>query len=94
MNLVQRLQKLGLPLLAKELIEQAARKRTYVVRVLYAALLFFVAFLAFYETLSAGLDPYPRKQGETFDDMLAAPKGAVVAKENPFAVLANLKPKA
>jgi hypothetical protein len=43
--------KLGLPLLAKELIEQAARKRTYIVRVLYAALLFFAAYLFFYETL-------------------------------------------
>jgi ABC-type transport system involved in multi-copper enzyme maturation permease subunit len=43
----------GLPLLGKELIEQAARKRTYVVRVLYAAMLFFVAFLVFYETLQA-----------------------------------------
>jgi ABC-type transport system involved in multi-copper enzyme maturation permease subunit len=44
---------LGLPLLAKELIEQAARKRTYIVRVAYAVLLFFVAFLFFYETLAA-----------------------------------------
>jgi ABC-type transport system involved in multi-copper enzyme maturation permease subunit len=44
----------GLPLLEKELIEQAARKRTYVVRVLYASLLFFVAYLMFYETLRAG----------------------------------------
>src|SRR5262245_6134362 len=55
MNIAQRLQKLGLPLLGKELIEQAARKRTYVIRVVYAALLFFVAFLAFYETLRAGV---------------------------------------
>ena len=31
---------LSLPLLAKELVEQAARKRTYAVRALYAALLF------------------------------------------------------
>ncbi len=44
---------LGLPLLGKELIEQAARKRTYIVRVAYASLLFFVAFLFFYETLRA-----------------------------------------
>ena len=44
----------GLPLLGKELLEQAARKRTYVVRVLYASLLFFVAYLMFYETLRAG----------------------------------------
>jgi ABC-type transport system involved in multi-copper enzyme maturation permease subunit len=44
----------SLPLLGKELIEQAARKRTYVVRVLYAALLFFAAWLFFFETLRAG----------------------------------------
>jgi uncharacterized metal-binding protein YceD (DUF177 family) len=46
-----------------------------------------------YETLSSGLDPYPRKPGSSFDEMLAAPKGADTAKENPFAVLAKLKPK-
>lgn len=46
---------LGLPLLGKELIEQAARKRTYIVRVAYASLLFFVAFLFFYETLAASV---------------------------------------
>ena len=44
----------GLPLLAKELTEQAARKRTYVVRVVYAVLLFFTAFLFFYESLRVG----------------------------------------
>lgn len=44
----------GLPLLAKELIEQAARKRTYVLRVLYALLLFAMSFLLFYETLRVG----------------------------------------
>ncbi len=45
------LAKLGLPLLAKELTEQAVRKRTYVVRVVYASLLFFAAYLLFYDTL-------------------------------------------
>ena len=44
----------GLPLLGKELIEQAARKRTYVIRVLYAGLLFFASFLTFYNTLQIG----------------------------------------
>jgi len=38
---------LGLPLLVKELVEQAARRRTYLVRVVYAALLF-LAFGAFF----------------------------------------------
>lgn len=49
----------GLPLLAKELIEQAARRRTYVMRVLYAAMLFVAAYLMFYEILRTGrLSPY------------------------------------
>lgn len=38
---------LGLPLLAKELSEQAARRRTYVVRVVYASLLFLFGFLIY-----------------------------------------------
>lgn len=49
----------GLPLLAKELLEQAARKRTYVVRVVYACLLFFASMLFFSETLAiAGRSPF------------------------------------
>src|SRR5262245_15152071 len=48
------LKNFGLPLLEKELIEQAARKRTYIVRIVYASLLFLVAFLIFYEELRAG----------------------------------------
>jgi hypothetical protein len=47
--------RLGLPLLAKELIEQAARKRTYVIRAGYATLLFIAALLFFHRTLSVGL---------------------------------------
>lgn len=42
---------LGLPLLTKELIEQAARPRTYIIRVVYAALLFLAGF-AFYYSLA------------------------------------------
>ena len=45
--------RVGLPLLAKELVEQAARRRTYVVRVVYAVLLFGAAFLIFFEILGA-----------------------------------------
>jgi len=45
-------QTFGLPLLAKELVEQAARKRTYTVRVVYATLLF-VGFGLCYATVSA-----------------------------------------
>ncbi|MGQ0636770.1 MAG: hypothetical protein ACT4QC_19335 [Planctomycetaceae bacterium] len=44
----------SLPLLAKELIEQAARRRTYVVRVGYACLLFVAACLLFYSILLIG----------------------------------------
>jgi uncharacterized metal-binding protein YceD (DUF177 family) len=47
-----------------------------------------------FETLSAALDPYPRKAGEAIDEMVAAPKGAEpVGKVNPFAVLADFKAK-
>src|SRR5579872_215712 len=45
---------MGLPLLAKELAEQSARKRTYIVRVVYAALLFLSAFLFFFNILRVG----------------------------------------
>lgn len=44
----------GLPLLSKELIEQAARKRTYVIRVVYATLLFLSAFVLFFDILQVG----------------------------------------
>jgi uncharacterized metal-binding protein YceD (DUF177 family) len=40
-----------------------------------------------YELLSAGLDPYPRSPGAAFDW-----KTKDVAPDNPFAVLAKLKP--
>ena len=47
----QWLNRLALPLLAKELTEQAARRRTYVMRVVYACLLFAAAYLLFFEIL-------------------------------------------
>ncbi|HUU43659.1 MAG TPA: ABC transporter permease subunit, partial [Planctomycetota bacterium] len=48
-----------MPLLAKELTEQAARKRTYVLRVIYAALLFLIFAMMMVERLRwAGRDPY------------------------------------
>jgi ABC-type transport system involved in multi-copper enzyme maturation permease subunit len=49
--MLTRLARFDLPLLGKELLEQAARKRTYIVRVLYAALLFGGSFLLFHDTL-------------------------------------------
>ncbi|HVW02933.1 MAG TPA: ABC transporter permease subunit [Planctomycetaceae bacterium] len=41
----------GLPLLARELVEQAMRRRTYVIRVVYATLLFVMAYALFYDLL-------------------------------------------
>ena len=41
-----------LPLLAKELTEQAARKRTYAIRFGYTAFLFVVTCVLFYGSLS------------------------------------------
>ncbi|MBS0264862.1 MAG: hypothetical protein JSS02_23200 [Planctomycetes bacterium] len=49
------LNQFGLPLLAKELLEQSARRRTFIIRTVYASLLFFTAYLLFYETLTAGI---------------------------------------
>jgi len=46
----------SLPLLAKELIEQAARRRTYIIRVVYAVILFLATSLFFYQTLSFAND--------------------------------------
>ena len=40
--------KLGFPLLVKELVEQSARRRTYIVRVIYAVLLFVAFAIYFY----------------------------------------------
>lgn len=42
------LSRIGLPLLTKELLEQSARKRTYVLRTAYACLLFFGGLMMFY----------------------------------------------
>ncbi|MBX3436641.1 MAG: ABC transporter permease subunit [Planctomycetaceae bacterium] len=48
------LSRIGLPLLAKELLEQSARKRTYVLRTLYACLLFFGGLMMFYGIIYDG----------------------------------------
>ena len=45
---------LGMPLLAKELAEQAARRRTYVIRFLYAALLFAAGLFIVYGRGTSG----------------------------------------
>lgn len=43
----------GLPLVSKELLEQSARRRTYVLRVVYSALAFFAAFSFSFQILHA-----------------------------------------
>ncbi len=43
----------GLPLLTKELIEQSARKRTYILRVIYAIALYGATLWAFYQQLGS-----------------------------------------
>lgn len=53
MQLKRLIANFSLPLLAKELTEQAARRRTYVVRTLYACFLFLTALLFFYQLLEA-----------------------------------------
>lgn len=49
---------IGLPLFGKELIEQSARRRTYVIRIVYAGILFFYAFIE--------LDSYLARYGQSF----------------------------
>ncbi|MGE8943258.1 YceD family protein [Leptospira interrogans] len=45
-----------------------------------------------YELLSSALDPYPRKEGVDLDPSLGGSDDAE-ARNNPFAVLKNMKPK-
>lgn len=47
-----------------------------------------------FECLAAAVDPFPRKPGATLDLHASSPPGSDAGKpENPFAVLANIKPK-
>ena len=50
--MTRRWPQLGLPLLTKELIEQSAQRRTYVIRLLYASLLFLLTYLEFERILA------------------------------------------
>ncbi len=48
-----------------------------------------------FECLAAAIDPFPRKPDAVLDrNSAAAAEGAVGKAESPFAVLANIKPKA
>ncbi len=49
-------QRFGLPLLSKELIEQSARRRTYIVRSLYAVLFFGFALMIFWGTVYSDVE--------------------------------------
>lgn len=49
-----RLNRWSLPLLAKELVEMSARPRTYLVRVVYAAILLLISWVILYSTIPAG----------------------------------------
>jgi len=57
---IARLWRSPMPLLSKELLEQAARRRTYVLRVVYASLLFFTFAWIMYDRLKYALrgDPF------------------------------------
>jgi ABC-type transport system involved in multi-copper enzyme maturation permease subunit len=68
--------RIGLPLLAKELLEQSARKRTYVVRTLYAGLSFTIAWLLYCDLLRVGL---------------ATPQAALGSGRQMFGVLMKLQ---
>jgi ABC-type transport system involved in multi-copper enzyme maturation permease subunit len=65
--------RISLPLLAKELVEQSARPRTYVIRTAYAVLLFVAAGLMFHDTLRrfTGANPFAvLGQGREMFDIL------------------------
>lgn len=51
--MLRALDRFTLPLLAKELTEQSARRRTFVVRALYAGLLYYVTLWGFYRQIGA-----------------------------------------
>ena len=51
--------RIGLPLLSKELAEQAARPRTYIVRIVYAILLFLAGFAFYYQDVTPLRAPEP-----------------------------------
>ena len=61
MSLSKRLERFSLPLLVKELLEQSARRRTYVVRIAYSGLLFLFCMLFLFGRMSSlGTGPLDR----------------------------------
>ncbi len=69
---------LGMPLLAKELTEQAARKRTYVVRFLYTAVLFSAGLFIIYGRGSSGGVNQLGRGEEMFTQMFRLQLGAIL----------------
>ena len=69
---------LGMPLLAKELAEQAVRRRTYIVRFLYTAVLFSVGlFIIYGRGASGGVAKLGQGQ-EMFNQMFRLQFGAII----------------
>ncbi len=69
---------LGMPLLAKELTEQAARKRTYVVRFLYTAVLFSAGLFIIYGRGATGGVAQLGQGQEMFNQMFRLQLGAIL----------------
>ena len=69
---------LGLPLLAKELTEQAARKRTYIVRFLYTAVLFSAGLFIIYGRGATGGVAQLGQGQEMFNQMFRLQLGAIL----------------
>lgn len=55
--MIPKLQNFGLPLLLKELLEQSARRRTYLTRMAYAGLLFLICLSSLISSLPSGANP-------------------------------------
>ena len=71
-------QHLGMPLLAKELTEQAARKRTYVIRFLYTAVLFSAGLFIIYGRGATGGVAQLGQGQEMFNQMFRLQLGAIL----------------
>lgn len=69
---------LGMPLLAKELTEQAARPRTYIVRFLYTAVLFSAGLFIIYGRGATGGVAQLGQGQEMFDQMFRLQLGAIL----------------
>ncbi len=69
---------LGMPLLAKELTEQAARKRTYIIRFIYTAVLFSAGLFIIYGRGATGGVAQLGQGQEMFNQMFRLQLGAIL----------------